>query len=72
MDFITDLPLVDGKNSLFVCINKFSKFCRFTLIFLGEGELSAKQVDSLFSNSVVSLFRIPSGVLHDKDMCFTA
>ena len=46
MDFITDLPLVDGKNSLFVYIDKFSKLksCRLTPTFLGEGELSAKKV----------------------------
>ena len=56
MDFITDLPLVDGKNSLFVCINKLSKFCRLTPISLGKGELSAKQVASLFFDSIVRLF----------------
>ena len=44
MDFTTDLPLVDGKNSLFIFISKFPRFCGLNPIFLGEGELSAKQV----------------------------
>ena len=72
MDLITDLPLVDGKNSLCVCINKFSKFDRLTPIFLGEGELSMKQTASLFFESIIRLFRVLSGVLHDRDVHFTA
>ena len=38
----------------------------------GKEELSAKQVASLFFDSVVRLFRVPSSVLHDRDVCFTA
>ena len=43
MDFITDFPVVYGKNGLFVCVDKFSEFCRLIPIFVGEGELRAKQ-----------------------------
>ena len=42
MDFITGIPVVWGKNGLFVCIDKFSKLYWFIPIFVGEGELSAK------------------------------
>ena len=44
MDFIMNLPVVKGKNGLFVCIDKFSKFYRLIPIFIGEGEFSAEQV----------------------------
>ena len=42
MDFIMDLPMVLGKNILFVFVDKFSKFCWLIPIFVGEGELSSK------------------------------
>ena len=47
------------------------KFCRLTPIFLGEGELGAKQVASLFFDFIVMLFEIPSSVFYDKDVHFT-
>ena len=39
---------------------------------LEEGELSAKQLVSIFFDFVVRLFGIPSSVLHDRDIYFTA
>ena len=44
MDFITDLPMVQGKNGLFIYIDNFSKFCGLILIFVGEADLRAKWV----------------------------
>ena len=42
MDIISSLPMVKGKNGLFVCIDKFSKFCQRILILVEEGKLKAK------------------------------
>ena len=39
---------------------------------MGEGELSAEQVATLFFNAVVRLFGLPDEVLHDRDPRFTA
>ena len=39
-----DLVMVKGKTGLSVYINKFIKFCQLIPIFVGEGELSGKQV----------------------------
>ena len=71
MDFVTELPLVDSKNILFVCIDKFSKYCSLTPTFIGDSELSADQVDSLFFSSSVRFFRVTFSVLHDIYMHFT-
>ena len=67
-----DLPLVQGYNGLFVCMDKFSKYCQLVPIFVGEGELSARQVAQLFFDAVVQLLGIPRSVLHDRDVRFTA
>ena len=71
MGFITELPLVNGKNGLFICISKFSKFCRLSPILLGEGELSTKQVASLFFNSIVRLFVVLSSFFNGRYVHFT-
>ena len=42
MDFITSLFVVLDKNGLFVYADKFSKFCKLILTFVGERELIAK------------------------------
>ena len=35
MGFTIYLPLLQGKNKLLVCVDKFSKFCHLIPIFLG-------------------------------------
>ena len=42
MEYVLDLPVVYGKNGLFVCVDRYSKFCCPNPIFVGEGALSAK------------------------------
>ena len=64
-------PYIDSKKGLFVCMNKFSSFCKLTPILLGEKELSTKQVASLFFDTIVRLLRLLSSVLYDRDVCFT-
>ena len=72
MNFISDLQLVQGKNELLVYIDKFSKLCRFISIFLGKGELSAKQVASILFDTIARLFGVPTNIVYDRDIHFTA
>ena len=47
-------------------------FVRVVPCYMGEAELSAEQVATLFFNEVVRLFGLPNEVLHDHDPRFTA
>ena len=71
MDFVTDLPELQGYNALFICVDKFSKFCRLVPTRAGEGAMSAEHVAQLFYRAVVQLFGVPTSVLHDRDPRFT-
>ena len=76
MDFVTHLPLVHSRgqkfNALFVCVDKFSKFTRLVPCFMGEGELAAPAVASLFFDAVVRLFGVPDAIVSDRDPRFTS
>ena len=72
MDFITDLPLSRGFNSIYTCVNEFTKTVKLQPCFVGEGLLTAKEVAKLFLNSVACTYRLPRVVLHDRDPHFTS
>ena len=72
MDFITDLPLSRGFNAIYTCINKFTKMVKLQPCFVGEGQLTAKEVATLFFNGVVRTYGLPRVVLHDRDPRFTS
>ena len=72
MDFITDLPVSDGFNAIFTCVDKLSKYVVLTPCTLGDGELSASRVADLFFQGVVARFGVPRSVLHDRDPRFTS
>ena len=72
MNFITDLFFIDRKNSLFIGIGKLSSFCCLIFTFFGEGELSTKQIASIFFDGTVRLFGVPASILHDRGVCLTA
>ena len=44
MDFTSNLPIVQGNNGLFVCIDKVRKLGWLIPTFVGQGELVTKQV----------------------------
>ena len=69
---MTNLPLCGGKNAIMTCIEGLFGFVRVIPCYMGEGELSAEQVATLFFNAVVRLFGLPDEVLHDRDPRFTA
>lgn len=72
MDFVTDLPMFDGFNALFVCVDKFSKLCRLVPCRVGENALTAPVVARLFFDAVVRHYGVPTTVLHDRDVRFTS
>ena len=50
IDFMTNLPLCGGKNAIMMCIEGLFGFVRVVPCYMGEGELSAEQVATLFFN----------------------
>ena len=72
INFMTNLPLCGGKNAIMTCIEGLFVFVRVIPCYMGERELSAEQVATLFFNAVVRLFGLPDEVLHDRDPRFTA
>ena len=43
MDFVVELPEVDGYNAMFVCVDRLSKLVRVCPCRVGEGNLSAPE-----------------------------
>mgnify|MGYP000306105644 CR=1 FL=1 len=72
MDFVTDLPMVNGYNGFMCCVDKYSKFTRLVPVQVGENALSAPEVARLFFENIVFLFGVPASVLTDRDPRFTA
>ena len=72
MDFITDLPLSDGMNAIFTCVEKLSKYVVVIPCFMGDRALSASDVADLFFAHIVARFGVPKSVLHDRDPRFTS
>ena len=72
MDFITDLPLSQGFNSIYTCVNKFAEIIKLQPWFVGEGQLTAKEVATLFFNGAIHTYGLPGVVLHDRDPSFTS
>ena len=70
MDFITDLSLSWECNAIYTCVNKFTKTVKLQPSFVGEGQLTTKEVATLFFNGVVHTYGLPQVVLHDRDPHF--
>ena len=72
MDFITDLPLSRGLNAIYTSVNKITKTVKLQPCFVGEGQLTAKEVATLFLNGVIRTYELPRVVLHYRDSRFTS
>ena len=59
MDFISGLPSSQGYNTIYTCIDKFTKFVHLIPCFKGEGALSAPECANLFFSNIVRLFGVP-------------
>ena len=69
--FITALPLSQGYNAIFVCMDRLTKCTKLILCFIGEDLLTDEQVALLLFWNVVH-FGVPKSVIHDRDPRLTS
>jgi hypothetical protein len=67
MDFITWLPLVEGKDCIYVVVEMLTKFAHFFTI---SSKYSATQVAELFFREVFRLHGLPKTIVSDQDNRF--
>ncbi|XP_042952257.1 uncharacterized protein LOC122289342 [Carya illinoinensis] len=67
MDFIGGLPKSAGKNSIFVVVDRLTKFAHF--IALAQ-PYTARDVADAFVRNVVKLHGLPSSIVSDRDCIF--
>jgi len=67
MDFITGLPMVQGKDYIYVVVDRLTKFAHFFTI---PTRYIAAHVTELFFWKVFRLHRLPKKIVSDKDSIF--
>jgi hypothetical protein len=67
MDFITGLPIVQGKDCIFVVVDRLTKFAH---LFAIPTNYKAIQVVDLFFREVFWLHGLPRQIVSDRDGCF--
>ena len=67
MDFITGLPKTQGKDCIFVVVDRLTKFAHFFAI---ATHFSAAQVAELFFREIFRLHGLPKTIVSDRDSRF--
>lgn len=67
MDFIGGLPKVKGKDTIFVVVDRLTKYAHFMV--LGH-PFSAKDVAQVFLDNVYKLHGCPTSIISDRDPVF--
>ena len=67
MDFITGLPTSEGKGSIFVVINRLTKYAHFISI---SSKAKATQVTDSYVNNIFKLHGFSKVIVSDKDPKF--
>jgi len=67
MYFITILPKTQGKDCIFVVVDRLTKFAHFFAISM---DFSASQVEYLFFREVFRLHGLPKTIVSDRDSRF--
>ena len=67
MDFITGLPKVQGRDFIYVVVNRLTKFADFYAISI---EYNAIQVAELFFREVFRLHGLSRNIISDMDSRF--
>jgi hypothetical protein len=67
MDFITGLPKTQGKDCIFVVVDRLTKFAHFFAI---ATDFSAAQVAELFFREIFRLHGLPKTIVSDRDSRF--
>ena len=68
MDFITGLPKVQGRDCLYVVVDRLTKFAHFFSI---SSDYSTAQVAELFFREFFKLHGLPKTIVSDRDSRFT-
>ena len=68
MDFISGFPKVDGKSSIMVVVDRFSKYAVF---MAAPNACPADVATELFYKYVVKYFGLPEDIISDRDTHFT-
>jgi hypothetical protein len=67
MDFITGLPRAQGKDCIFVVVDRLTKFAHFFSI---ATDFNASQVAELFFGEIFRLHGLPKTIVSDRDSRF--
>jgi len=70
MDFITDLPLLEGCDQLWVVIDRFTKMAHF--IALPTKGKTASNLARIFTREVWKYHGLPADIVSDRDSRFTS
>ena len=67
MDFITGLPRVQGKDCIYVVVDRLTKFAHFFSIPM---DYSVAQVAELFFKEIFCLHGLPKTIVSDREIRF--
>lgn len=67
MDFVTELPTVDGKSVIIVVVDRFTKYCHLGALPVGY---STTSVADYFIHHIVKIHGIPKTITSDSDKVF--
>jgi hypothetical protein len=67
MDFITGLPKAQGKDCIYVVVDRLTKFAHFFVI---PTDYNAVQVAELFFREIFRLHGLPQSIVSDRDSRF--
>ncbi|PNX98963.1 Ty3/gypsy retrotransposon protein [Trifolium pratense] len=69
MDFITGLPKSKGFETIFVVVDRLSKYCHFIPL---KRPCNARTVAEAFAREVIRLHGLPSAIVSDRDPVFVS
>ena len=69
MEFITGMPKSQGKDNIYVVVDKLKKYAHF---FAVTSTISASEVFSLFFKDIFRLHGFPRIIISDRDSKFNS
>jgi hypothetical protein len=63
MDFITDLHLTNGKDSIFVVVDRLTKMVHFISC---NKTVIGEETTKLFLNNIYRIHRLPNDIVSDR------